>query len=91
MYNDVCNAGESCCDSVKEPVDSMKNTICEIHDKTVKAREMAYDIYRKLFGIIPSNAEDMKVDCAFDALIDINRIERDILETLYAVIERLGD
>ena len=44
MYNDNCKQ-EGC--SVPGTVDSMKNVILEIHDHAMKAREMAFDIYKK--------------------------------------------
>ena len=89
MYNDNCKQ-EGCVAPV--PVDSMKNVILEIHDNALKAREMAFDIYKKLFGTLPSSADDgAKIDCAFDALADIKRIEMETLEVLYAVIGRIGD
>ena len=89
MYNDNCKK-EGCVAPL--PVDSMKNVILEIHDNAMKAREMAFDIYKKLFGILPSGAEDgAKIDCAFDALTDIKRIEVETLEVLYSVIEKIGD
>lgn len=90
MYNDNCKTDAPCCD-VKVPVDSMKNTIMEIHDHAMKAREMAFDIYKKLFGTMPSDPDNPKIECAFDALIDINRIERGTSEILCAVIQRIGD
>ena len=65
MYNDNCKQ-EGC--SVPVSVDSMKNVIVEIQDNAFKAREMAFDIYKKLFGTLPSSAEDgAKIECAFDA------------------------
>ena len=89
MYNDNCK--QECC-VAPVPVDSMKNVILEIHDNALKAREMAFDIYKKLFGTLPSGAEDgAKIDCALDALTDIKRIEIDTLDVLYAVIEKIGD
>ena len=89
MYNDNCKQ-EGC--SVPVPVDSMKNVIVEIQDNAFKAREMAFDIYKKLFGTLPSSVEDgAKIDCAFDALTDIKRIEIETLDVLYAVIGRIGE
>ena len=89
MYNDNCK--QECC-AVPVPADSMKNVILEIHENALKAREMAFDIYKKLFGTLPSGAEDgAKIDCAFDALTDIKRIEIETLDVLYAVIEKIGD
>ena len=89
MYNDNCKQ-EGC--SVPVPVDSMKNVILGIHDNALKAREMAFDIYKKLFGTLPSGVDDTaKIDCAFDALTDIKRIEIETLDVLYAVIEKIGD
>ena len=89
MYNDNCKQ-EGCVAPV--PVDSMKNVILEIHDNALKAREMAFDIYKKLFGTLPSGAEDgAKIECALDALTDIKRIEIETLDVLYAVIEKIGD
>ena len=89
MYNDNCKK-EGCVAPV--PADSMKNVILEIHENALKAREMAFDIYKKLFGTLPSGAEDgAKIDCAFDALTDIKRIEIETLDVLYAVIEKIGD
>ena len=89
MYNDNCKQ-EGC--SVPVPADSMKNVILGIHENALKAREMAFDIYKKLFGTLPSGAEDgAKIDCALDALTDIKRIEIDTLDVLYAVIEKIGD
>ena len=89
MYNDNCKQ-EGC--SVPVPVDSMKNVMLEIHDQAMKARQMASDIYKKLFGTIPSDVvEGESVGCAFDALFDINGIEKDTLEVLYAVIGRIGE
>ena len=89
MYNDNCKQ-EVC--SVPVPVDSMKNVILEIHDHAMKAREMAFDIHKKLFGTLPSSAEDgAKIDCALDALTDIKRIEIETLDVLYAVIEKIGE
>ena len=88
MYNDNCKQ-EGC--SVPVPADSMKNVILEIHENALKAREMAFDIYKKLFGTLPSSADDgAKIDCAFDALADIKRIEIETLDVLYAVIEKIG-
>ena len=70
----------------------MKNVIVEIQDNALKAREMAFDIYKKLFGTLPSGAEDgAKIDCALDALTAIKRIEIETLDVLYAVIEKIGD
>ena len=89
MYNDNCKQ-EGC--SVPVPVDSMKNVILEIHDHAMKAREMVFEIHKKLFGTLPSNVEDeAKIGCAFDALTVIKRIEIDTLEVLCAVIERIGE
>ena len=89
MYNDNCKQ-EGCVAPV--PVDSMKNVILEIHDHAMKAREMAFDIYKKLFGTLPSGADDVaKIDCALDALTDIKRIEIETLDVLYAVIGRIGE
>ena len=91
MYNDNCKQ-EGCVAPV--PVDSMKNVILEIHDHAMKARQMAFDIYKKLFGAIPGDVgvdKDKAVGCAFDALFDINGIEKDTLEVLYAVIGRIGE
>ena len=89
MYNDNCKQ-EGC--SVPVTVDSMKNVIVEIQDNAFKAREMAFDIYKKLFGTLPSSVDDgAKIDCAFDALTDIKRIEIDTLEVLCAVIGRIGE
>ncbi len=91
MYNDNCKQ-EGC--SVPVPVDSMKNVMLEIHDQAMKARQMASDIYKKLFGAIPCDVganKDSEVGCAFNALLDINGIEKDTLEVLYAVIERIGE
>ena len=89
MYNDNCKQ-EGC--SVPVPADSMKNVILEIHENALKAREMAFDIYKKLFGTLPSGAEDgAKIDCALDALTDIKRIEIETLDVLYAVIEKIGE
>lgn len=89
MYNDNCKQ-EGC--SVPVTVDSMKNVIVEIQDNAFKAREMAFDIYKKLFGTLPSSVEDgAKIDCAFDALTDIKRIEIETLDVLYAVIGRIGE
>ena len=89
MYNDNCKQ-EGC--AVPVPADSMKNVILEIHDIAFKAREMAFDIYKKLFGTLPSGAEDgAKIDCALDALTDIKRIEIETLDVLYAVIGRIGE
>ena len=89
MYNDNCKQEDG---SVPAPVDSMKNVILEIHDHAMKAREMAFDIYKKLFGTLPSGAEDVaKIDCAIDALTDIKKIDIETLDVLYAVIEKIGD
>ena len=91
MYNDNCKQ-EGC--SVPVPVDSMKNVILEIHDHTTKARQMAFDIYKKLFGAIPSDVgvdKDKSVECALDALFNINGMEKETLEVLYAIIEKIGD
>lgn len=91
MYNDNCKQ-EGC--AVPVPVDSMKNVIVEIQDNAFKAREMAFGIYKNLFGTgtLPSSVDaGAKIDCAFDALTDIKRIEMETLEVLYAVIGRIGD
>ena len=91
MYNDNCKQ-DGCV--APAPVDSMKNVILEIHDHAMKARQMAFDIYKKLFGAIPDDVgvdKDKAVGCAFDALFDINGIEKDTLEVLYAVIGRIGE
>ena len=91
MYNDNCKQ-EGCVAPV--PVDSMKNVILEIHDHAMKARQMSFDIYKKLFGATPEDVcvdKDRAVGCAFDALADIKRIEMETLEVLYAVIGRIGD
>ena len=91
MYNDNCKQ-EAC--AVPVPADSMKNVILEIHENALKAREMAFDIYKNLFGTgtLPSGAEDgAKIECALDALTDIKRIEIETLDVLYAVIEKIGD
>ena len=89
MYKDNCKQ-EGCVAPV--PVDSMQNVILEIHDHAMKAREMAFDIYKKLFGTLPSGAEDVaKIDCAIDALTDIKKIDIETLDVLYAVIERIGE
>ena len=91
MYNDNCKQ-EGC--AVPVPVDSMKNVISEIHDHAMEARQMAFDIYKKLFGAIPDDVgvdKDKAVGCAFDALFDITGIEKDTLEVLYAVIGRIGE
>ena len=89
MYNDNCKQND-CVNPV--PVDSMKNVILEIHDNALKAREAAFNIFKNLFGTVPSSTADSeKIDCAFDALTDIKRIEIETLDVLYAVIEKIGD
>ena len=88
MYNDNCKT-ELCNDS--GPVDSMRNIVGEIHDHAMKARQMAFDIYKKLFGEIKDEGVEREVNCAFDALVNINRMEKETLEVLYAVIERIGE
>ena len=88
MYNDNCKQ-EGC--AVPVPVDSMKNVILEIHDNAFKAREMAFLIHKNLFGMLPSSEDGAKVECAFDALTDIKRIEIDIMDVLSSVIGRIGD
>ena len=90
MYNDACKT-DACC--APEPVDSMKNIVIEIHDQAMKARQMAFDIYKKLFGEIPSDqiCDKNEIECAFDALVGISRIEGDTLEVLYAVIGKIGE
>ena len=89
MYNDNCKQ-EAC--TVPVPTDSMKNVILEIHENALKAREVAFCIYKNLFGALPSSAVDgAKIDCALDALTDIKRIEIETLEVLYAAIEKIGD
>ena len=90
MYNDACKT-DACC--APKPVDSMKNIVIEIHDHAMKARQIAFDIYKKLFGEIPSDqiCDKNGIECAFDALVDINRIEVATLEVLYDVIGRIGE
>ena len=89
MYNDKCKP-DVC--AVPEHVDSMKDIVVGIHNSAVKAREMAFVIHKNLFGTIPTDVNDDKeVGCAFDALIDICRIEKETLDVLYAVIERIGE
>lgn len=91
MYNDNCKQ-EVC--AVPVPVDSMKNVILEIHDHAMKAKQMAFDIHKTLFGTILSDrdvVEDKAAESALGALFDINGIERETLEILYAVIEKIGD
>ena len=90
MYNDNCKP-EGC--SVPVSTDSMKNLILEIHDRAMKARQMAFDIYKKLFGESPSDqiCDKDEIECAFDALGKINRMEKETLEVLYAVIEKIGE
>ena len=89
MYNDNCKQ-EGC--AVPVPADSMRNVIAEAHENALKAREVAFCIYKNLFGALPSSVDDgAKIDCAFDALTDIKRIEIETLEVLYSVIEKIGD
>ena len=89
MYNDNCKQ-EVC--AVPEPADSMKNVILEIHENALKAKEVAFCIYKNLFGALPSSVVDgAKIDCAFDALTDIKRIEIETLDVLYDVIRRIGE
>ena len=88
MYNDACKT-DACC--APEPVDSMRNIVGEIHDRAMKARQMAFDIYKKLFGEIKDEGVEGEVNCAFDVLGKINRMEKETLEVLYAVIERIGE
>ena len=87
MYNDNCKT-ELCNDP--GPVDPMRNIVGEIHDRAMKARQMAFDIYKKLFGEIKDEGVEGEVNCAFDALGKINRMEKETLEVLCAVIERIG-
>lgn len=88
MYNDDCKT-DACC--APKPADSMKNVILEIHDSAMEARQMAFDIYKKLFGEIKDEGVEGEVNCAFDVLGKINRMEKETLEALYAVIERIGE
>ena len=89
MYNDNCKQ-ESCVAPV--PTDSMKNVILEIHENALKAREVTFRIYKNLFGALPSSVEDgAKIDCVFDAITDIKKIEIETLEVLYSVIGRIGE
>lgn len=88
MYNDN-RVTEAC--PVPLADDSMKNIVVGIRDNSVKAREMALVIHKNLFGTIPIDVNDDKeIGCAFDALIDIIRIEQGTMEVLHAVIERIG-
>lgn len=90
MYNDTCKT-DACC--APEPIDSMKNIVIKIYDQAMKTRQVAYDIYKKLFGEIPSDpiCDKNEIECAFDTLVDISRTEGVTLEILHAVIGRIGE
>lgn len=92
MHNDNCNCKVPVggCD-VPAPYESMKDVILDLHDKMMKARAMSEDISVKLFGINPTACGDnqIEVNCAHDALCDTRRIANYVLETLYAVLQRI--
>ena len=94
MYDDNCktvpttNGGF---DAAPAPIEPMKDVILELHDAVVKARVMSGDIYGKLFGPAKMVSGDNlnEVNCAYDALCDIRRITKDVLETLYAINQKI--
>ena len=93
MYNDNCNTvttKNECC-AAHAPAEQMKDVILELHDAMVKARVMSGDIYGKLFGPAKMvNGDNLnEVNCAYDALCDIRRITKDVLETLYAINQKI--
>lgn len=90
MYNNNCVVDEKCCVNGPEQNQSLKDAICEITENACKEREMAFAIYKNLFGEMPNNFESMKVECAHDALINIKQIERETLDILLSVINRMG-
>ena len=90
MYNNNRDVDANCCVNVPEPHPSLNDSIREIMEKACKAREMAFDIYKNLFGEMPNNFESMKVECANDALININQIEIETLDILLSVINGVG-
>ena len=92
MYDDNCNYRvpvEGC--AVPDPSESMKDVIMELHDMSMKARSMSEEIRDKLFGMEPVKKceEARDGNCAFDALCDTRRIANYVLETLYAVLQRI--
>ena len=89
MYNENFKVADEC-GCVPAPAESMKDVIADLHDKMMKARAMSEDISGKLFGIDPMK-EGAACDgnCAYDALCDTRRIANYMLETLYAVIQRI--
>ena len=89
MYNENFKVADEC-GCVPVPTESMKDVIADLHDKMLKARAMSEDISGKLFGIDPiKDVAAGDVNCAYDALCDTRRIANYVLETLYAVIQRI--
>ena len=89
MYNENFKVADEC-GCVPAPAESMKDVIADLHDKMLKARSMSEDISGKLFGIDPiKDVAAGDVNCAYDALCDTRRIANYVLETLYAVIQRI--
>lgn len=89
MYNEPCKVDETCRE--QDPVDSMKNILIEILDRAVKAREMAVFIHKNLFGQSPIIEGDGSVESIFDIILEIKKIEKDTMEILYGVINRIGE
>ena len=94
MYNDNCKTVPTAnggFDAATAPIEPMKDVILELHDAMVKARVMSGDIYGKLFGPTQMVSGDNlnKVNCAYDALCDIRRITKDVLETLYDINQKI--
>ena len=94
MYNDNCKAVPTTnggFDAAPAPIEPMKEVILNLHEAMEKARAMSADIFWKLFGQKPikDDANQTEVTCAYDALCDIRRITVDVLETLYAINQKI--
>ena len=94
MYNDNCKTVSTVNEGYAvepAPIEPMKEVILNLHDAMEKARAMSDDICWKLFGQKPikDDANQKEVTCAYDALCDIRRITMDLMETLYAINQKI--
>lgn len=87
MYN------EACCEKgcVPSTIDGMKQTIMILSDEVKKARDLAFEIEKELFGDKPQNPENQReITCAQDALNECRSIAEQNLEILNDILRGIN-
>lgn len=89
--NDNTNYGCAVNTLEPAPCGGMKQTIMILSDEVKKARDLAFEIEKELFGDKPQNPENQReITCAQDALNECRSIAEQNLEILNDILRGIN-